>query len=517
MLLSLSNRKQKIIILMNNYYIDEITWNDLSMEMVYNRLNKAESSVGQEHLRTVLKSMLSEENELKKRSLRADQFSEDPSLRKKCQGVFKNLGKTKKLSLYDYIFRFNEIKEAGNAPHYLMALLLLAAIALIFVNPLIGIISLVVMFVINIASYFKAKAAIEGYFMCFKYIIRMLKAAANLKKILSEKQNSSPESAAMSEVLESLESAAKDLSALKRGAWLLTNSVSGSLIDVVMDYVRMLFHVDIIRFNSMRKLAAEKTESIDLLFKSLGEIETDICISLFRESLDIWCRPEFECDSSKEPEKHLKALQMYHPLTSTIVTNDIDVRRSVLLTGSNASGKSTFLKQAAINQIFAQTIYTCLAAVFQTRISRVLSSMALTDNILGNESYFVVEIRSLKRILDAVKEEDGAPVMCFIDEVLRGTNTKERIAASSQILKKLSASSALCFAATHDIELTSLLKDDMDNYHFEESVEGNDVAFDYKIRKGPATSRNAIKLMKAMGFDSDITEKAELMTKLLKP
>ena len=135
--------------------------------------------------------------------------------------------------------------------------------------------------------------------------------------------------------------------------------------------------------------------------------------------------------------------------------------------------------------------------------------MALTDNILGNESYFIVEIKSLKRILDAVDDHQGAvPVMCFIDEVLRGTNTKERIAASSQILRNLSGRNALCLAATHDIELTSLLSDNMDNYHFEEYVKGNDVNFDYKIKKGPAMTHNAIKLMQSYGFDRDITENA---------
>jgi DNA mismatch repair ATPase MutS len=79
--------------------------------------------------------------------------------------------------------------------------------------------------------------------------------------------------------------------------------------------------------------------------------------------------------------------------------------------------------------------------------------MSLRDDLQGGDSYYVVEIKALKRILTAAKEP-GRPVLCFVDEVLRGTNTVERIAASTQILKSFDGRAVLCFAATHDIELT---------------------------------------------------------------
>ena len=132
--------------------------------------------------------------------------------------------------------------------------------------------------------------------------------------------------------------------------------------------------------------------------------------------------------------------------------NSLHVSRGVLLTGSNASGKSTFLKTVAVNAILAQTVYTCMADSFETSFFQVYSSMALRDDLTGKESYYIVEIRSLKRVLDALGK--GCHVLTFVDEVLRGTNTVERIAASSQILKSMCRPDSLCFAATHDIELT---------------------------------------------------------------
>ena len=495
--LSPSNRK-KIRTMQNKNYIDDITWNDLSMEQVYEKINSADSSVGQEYLKKILRTTTYDKNILEKRSARAKWLTSNADTKAKLRKCFRALGKTKKISLYDYIFRFNEIKPSANLIHYLLIILLLAAISLIFINPVAGVLAVVVMFAINISTYFKFKAQIEAYFMCFKYIVKMLQTASKICRL------NIPADSELSDLIKKLSEDVKQLSAIKRGSWLLTNSVSGSLVDVLMDYIRMLFHVDIIRFNSMRKTAEAKTAVIDELFCTLGELEADICISDYRENVDGWCEPAFD-----QHEKGVSARGMYHPLTITVVKNDMNFSRSVLLTGSNASGKSTFLKQLAINQIFAQTIYTCLADEFHTRFYNVMSSMALTDNILGNESYFIVEIKSLKRILDAVDDHQGAvPVMCFIDEVLRGTNTKERIAASSQILRNLSGRNALCLAATHDIELTSLLSDNMDNYHFEEYVKGNDVNFDYKIKKGPAMTHNAIKLMQSYGFDRDITENA---------
>ncbi len=135
--------------------------------------------------------------------------------------------------------------------------------------------------------------------------------------------------------------------------------------------------------------------------------------------------------------------------------------------------------------------------------------MALTDSILNGESYFIVEIKSLKRILDA--GDEGIPVLCCIDEVLRGTNTVERIAASTQILKSLATDVYIPFAATHDIELTQILEGIYSNYHFGEEVTADDVKFNYLLQEGRAQSRNAIRLLQVMDYDKRIIEVADAM------
>jgi DNA mismatch repair ATPase MutS len=207
-------------------------------------------------------------------------------------------------------------------------------------------------------------------------------------------------------------------------------------------------------------------------------------------------------------EKQFVAEELVHPFLEKPVPATIQTKKSVLITGSNASGKSTFIKSAAINAVLAQTIYTVCAKSYRASFFKVYTSMALTDNLFGNESYYIVEIKSLKRILDAAKDE--VPVLCFVDEVLRGTNTVERIAASSRILHTIANSNALMFAATHDIELTYMLEECFTNYHFEEQISNDTISFDYRLKEGRATTQNAISLLGMLGYPEDIIHKSRM-------
>lgn len=490
---------------MNNtekFLIDDITWNDLDLEVIYERMNTCRSQIGREYLKRELKTLLFDQNELKSRNEKIKFFDQNEKNKKQIQKHFSKLGIIKKYLFTDYIYKLKEVPEMSNAPHIILGILLLLAIVLIFFQPVFGIIAIVIMIAVNILTYFKGKAKIEAYFLCLKYLVSMDITA---KKILSDNLL---DGKVFAGEIEDLKRSVKIFAPLKNGSWLITNSVSGSFSDVIMDYIRMFFHVDLIKFNSMRRIAMENEEQIQILYDSLGEIETAACISDYRNDIT-WSEPVFyssESDTELKPGSHaLIAENIYHPLTENAVANSISTEKSILLTGANASGKSTFLKALALNQIFAQTLYMTFSEKFITTFYKVMTSMALKDNILGKESYFVVEIKSLKRIFD---ELGDIPVMCFVDEVLRGTNTIERISASSRILEDISKDNALVFAATHDIELTELLKDSMINYHFSETVSDEKVIFDYKLKEGPSNSSNAILLLKSYGFNEEIIKGA---------
>jgi DNA mismatch repair ATPase MutS len=256
-------------------------------------------------------------------------------------------------------------------------------------------------------------------------------------------------------------------------------------------------------------MVQENEAAILELFREIGFLDSVICIGYFRAALGFYCVPKL----STKRESVFSITDGFHPAIEKPVANSFAQNRGMIITGSNASGKSTFLKMTAINALLAQTIHTCAAHSYSGGYYRIYSSMALRDNLDGGESYYIVEIKALKRIVDEAAKSGANRILCFVDEVLRGTNTVERIAASTQILEKLADNNVLCFAATHDIELTHLLENRYDNYHFEEDVRDGDVIFSYHLLEGRSQTRNAIKLLEIIGFSDDIINKANHMAK----
>lgn len=477
--------------------LDDITWNDLGMDDLFKRMNYTLSASGEEYLYYTLRTLKQEEEELLHLEDVVGFFAEHPDERVKVQMQMNKLGHTGKFSLYDYLDNLDYLGERSNRKSLIQDLLFLPFLALLWVNFPIGILGLVALMVYNITTYFKEKNEIDPYITSFAYIMRLLDVCGELEKISI---------LVCGKEWERLRLHRNAMQAMRRNSfWVMDpgrGQASGNILETVLDYVRMVFHVDLIKFNRMLKHLRDHVEDVDALIGVVGFLETAIATGLFRSSLEEgWCLPVFG-----ENGQGLSMEAGYHPLLSRPVKNGIDAERGVLLTGSNASGKSTFLKTVAINAVFAQTIHTCTADSFHSALYRVYSSMALRDDLGSGESYYIVEIKALKRILDAAKE--GGRVLCFVDEVLRGTNTVERIAASTQILRSLRGSNILCFAATHDIELTRLLEGEYDNYHFSEEVRDGDVMFDYKLQEGRATTRNAIRLLELMGYDKGIIEKA---------
>jgi DNA mismatch repair ATPase MutS len=283
-----------------------------------------------------------------------------------------------------------------------------------------------------------------------------------------------------------------------------SNDSSG--INILLDYLNMLFMLPFIAYHYVfNRIKDHEKEAIRIL-GLLGDLEVAYAVLNYRKTLPLHTKPKFV------KEQDVIAADVYHPLLDSPVVNPVKWSENTLVTGSNASGKSTYVKSVAINCSLAQTINTCLASEFQLERGHVLTSMAVEDDVIMGDSYFVAEIKSLKRVLNKIKTKDKCYL--FIDEILRGTNTVERIAASSSIIHWINDYPSLAFVATHDIELTEILKDQVANVHFKETVTDEDgIQFDYLLRSGPATSRNAILLLQTMDFPSNIVTDAKVQAK----
>ena len=484
--------------------IDDITWNDLELSFLLRRIDSTRSSAGEEYLYYALRAA----RRLSSRDCAVLDYltgSASSSERTKLQFFLSKLGNTGHYSLYDYLEKLKDAPRRGSLRDLPAILFPFASIALMFVNVPAGVLCLLLSFLFSTVTYFRDKAEILPYITCLQYILRLSSCGERLSA--AGKTSKSPQLQAMAV---EIGQAAAPLSSLRRGSFLLMSPAGAAgPADFVLDYVRILFHLDLIKFSAMMRGAKGHEKDIDQLITLTGSLDMLVSTASFRKSLPYWCHPDFPADNGAG-SVFMDVKGLFHPLLAKAVPNDLLTDRDVLLTGSNASGKSTFLKAAALCALLGQALDTCPAASYRAPEYTIMTSMALRDSIQDGRSYFTAEIHSLKRIEDAALDPAGRPVLCCIDEVLRGTNTIERIAASTKILERFSEFRVLCFAATHDIELTTLLEG-YDNYHFEEELDGNDVVFSYKLRRGPADTRNAIRLLRAAGFPESVTDGAAEM------
>ncbi|WP_446494037.1 MutS-related protein [Enterococcus hulanensis] len=157
--------------------------------------------------------------------------------------------------------------------------------------------------------------------------------------------------------------------------------------------------------------------------------------------------------------------------------------------------------------MLGQLFNTCLAKSYSFKPCHVYSSMNLKDDIVTGDSFYMAEIKSLKRLLHIAESSEYA--MIFMDEMFKGTNMIERIAAASIILEKFSALDCFICLATHDVELSQILGERYENYHFREVVTADDILFDYALREGVTTGSNAIKLLAYCQYDPQIVSQAE--------
>lgn len=480
------------------FSIDDITWNDLDMDRVFAQLNHTWTSAGEEYLYYTLRVPSFSEEELCRRDALADYFGGHAKEREELQKLLAYIGRTKRLSISDYMDQVTGLSTESTIMHYMCIFLLVASVVSLFIVPQFGVLFLVAVVCFNILTYYKTKAKVEPYFICLEYLGRMAKYGERISAL--------PREGVLKEHYDRLGKLTKKLVKIRKGVGMLgtSGSMGGNPMQVIWDYMLILLHLDLIRFNHLLNVVQENRPAVYGLLEEIGKLELGLLTGSYRKMMPLVSVPELK----RQKGHGIVAEDLYHPLLGEPVANSISTQKPVLLTGSNASGKSTFLKTVAINGILAQSIHTVLASRYVGEYGRIYSSMALRDDIIQGESYYIVEIKSLKRILEAARDQDST-VICFVDEVLRGTNTVERIAASSQILKWLSEQGVLCFAATHDIELTELLKDHYANYHFEEEVRDGDVCFNYQLQKGKATTRNAIRLLSIMGYGGDVIEAAE--------
>ena len=469
---------------------DGTTWNDLDMDLIFGSIDCSRSIVGSELLYALLHDQGHGQKELDRMDSLSDAFISLPALRSEVQACLSAIGYQAFHGASRFLFEAKYQYPGRPRLYYLLGALPASLIlAGFFYSPFF--LGAILMFLVNLIVCHVTRSQWERELVAIRHIGAVLRCAKKLSALEWPEQ--------LSHEIKEIRELSAQLKALR--FWLpLFGMERVNNMDFITDYLKIAFMLDMVSLCGIVRSLNIHSEEVRRLYALIGRIDACLSLAQLKVREKGWTRPVFH------DKARMDARALRHPLIKNAVPNDCSWDKNTLISGANASGKSTFIKAAAVNMILAQSLGICFARSLSMKRGRVMSSMVIRDSVTAGESYFIAEIKSLRRIIEAGQR--GDMVWAFIDEILRDTNTVERIAASASVLSAVSDLNMLCMVATHDIELTQMLKDSYHNAHFTETVDEHGVHFDYLIRRGPATGRNAIRLLGSMGFDHRITEHA---------
>lgn len=261
-----------------------------------------------------------------------------------------------------------------------------------------------------------------------------------------------------------------------------------------------LFLLDFHCVRLLKKWKNSYGSSISTWFQTIAQVEALSSLCVIAQVKETYCFPEFIDKTT--PVLNFK--RSYHPLISEkeAIANHMDIaNETYIITGSNMSGKTTFLRTIGINSKLAFAGAPVCAKEYVTSFFDVYTSMRIQDDVNEGISTFYAELLSIKTMMDHSKLQK--PMLVLIDEIFKGTNSADRITCAKEAISRLHQPWITTMVSTHDFELCSLDSDEAihaHNYHFEESYLGDEIQFDYTLKKGKCTTTNAKALMRLAGF-----------------
>jgi DNA mismatch repair ATPase MutS len=376
----------------------------------------------------------------------------------------------------------------------LLTLLSVGCLALMAVWPRLFIVW-VATCVVNLAVQFFYKRRVKQFVPALHELPAFVRAAGAIGKLRL---------AAPTKETATLRDGAAHLRPLRRATWWLmfepgeTNELAAS----IYEYINLLFLLDVNAFVFALASLRESQREMRSMFEAIGYLDAAQSIATWRTKVGRWTTPGFI-----PRRKALDVENVAHPLLAEPVPNSLCVDgASVLITGSNMSGKTTFVRALGVNAVLAQTLNTVWATKWSAPMLRVRTSIERADSVMEGKSYYLAEVESVRALV--VAKETGAQHLFLLDEIFRGTNTTERVAAGYAVLDYLNRGDDLVVVATHDVEVIELLGDRYLPKHFREQIADGVLSFDYKIHEGPSSTRNAIALLEVMQFPSEIVTNA---------
>jgi hypothetical protein len=487
--------------------LDDRTWADLDLDAVFAKIDRTASTLGQQALYHRLRSAYTSDALAGFESLVA-RFSADSRLRARARSAVGKLRDPHGYNLWWMGLPGAIVTQPWFVLFPLLTAAALAGLALIPVSP----IPVVAILAVNLFVRAATHRDIGRITQAFRQLAPVIAAGQSLKFLAGE------DIAATVAPLGGDVARLRRLKALSR--WSNENPLMLSLsanplammvndfVSVVYEYVNTLLLLDATGVYFGARDLRVHSGALLRVVAAIGDVDAASAVAAYREQHQPWSRPAFTEDGM------VAAVDLCHPLLDQPVPNSIDMRlgQGMLVTGSNMSGKSTFLRTVGVNAVLAQTINTVTAREYRAPRFRVRSCIGRSDDLIAGKSYYLVEVEALLGLVRA--SQSPSPHLFLLDELFRGTNAVERIAAGDAVLHELlegehGRTPHLVIAATHDLELIPLLAGDYSAYHFGDSIGAEGPVFDHHLKAGASTTRTALALLRQKGASEALLRRAE--------
>ena len=486
------------------YQLKDRAVEDLDFFNFFEFIDRTNSAIGQQYLFYKLRQLNNTPANLQRLEERVQHYNKEEEKRLDLQLALININQK-----FDYYLPFIIYGQLPEKMKHLwvirlLQLLFFAGILATFINTAF-LLPLILIFGINSFIHFRAKGEI-GFFTS---VFSRLGAVTQItKKILPEAGLSSSEEAVYRANIKGLEKIVNKINVLRTDR-LQDNEIT-AFVWYAFELLKIVTLSDIITFNSViDEIKAARTQ-LDDFFLLIGELDVALSIASLRVGLPHYCTPTFIA-----PQKEFELKSLYHPLLKECVANDLHLQgHSLLLTGSNMSGKSTFIKAINLNIIAAQALNTSFSQYCRIPFFGLATSIRIGDDLMMDKSYYMEEVNAIGSLIE-LSEQQNIQLLFTIDEVFKGTNTIERVSAAKAILEYLNRGNHIVLVSTHDIELTQLLTQAYDLYYFQERIENETLSFDYQLRKGALEKKNAIKILEIAGYPTSIITEAKRLAEEL--
>ena len=291
----------------------------------------------------------------------------------------------------------------------------------------------------------------------------------------------------------------------------LDSAITFSQSDITRLLMNAILPYDFLVMVAYERMLNKLLPQVEQWINALSELEALSALSTYADFQAARCTfPTLRTHDSAS--KTIQGMNLTHPLMprEVCIPNPVNLTKGEVgvITGSNMSGKSTYLRSVGLAALMAWSGGPVCAEHLEVSPLRVYTSMRIGDVLQDGKSTFYAEVERLSTIIQAIDQQNASPVLVLLDEILRGTNTKERLLGVHSIVTHLAGAEALSFIATHDQEITQLAAEHkaVNNYHFREHLDRGRLVFEYRLHDGPSDTTNALLIMQEAGLPIQKTE-----------